>query len=107
VKVIRQFRGVRIGSTADVYETPLAVDRETAIDKIAEEFEGCLWGRAFDGAHVLSLSRWRVLAFYLTPNLVRFEVRHSFPLQIRLSTGPDRRKIERISRLLGSNTQVA
>jgi hypothetical protein len=97
MKTIQRFYGVKLGGFVDVYEEQLAVDRETAIKAIAGPFDPRAFGRAYDGAYVVSLSRRRELAFYLQPGLVRIEDRHFFPVSVRLLPDRLRPKIERVA----------
>src|SRR5215469_5978125 len=97
MKTIQCFYGVKLGGFVDIYEEQLAVDRETAIKAIAGPFDPRAFGRAYDGACTVRLSRRRELAFYLQPSLVRIEDRHFSHISVRLLQDRFHRKIERVA----------
>jgi hypothetical protein len=105
MKTIQRFYGIKLGGFVDIYQEQVAVNRETAIRAIAEPFDRRAFGRAYDGAYIVRLSKRRELAFYLKPDNVRIEDRHFSPVSVRLLPGRPCGEIERLARSLRGETR--
>jgi len=103
MNILQQARGLRIGGFVDVYEDEIAVNYEQAVDVIFRHFgdlSPSMVGRAYDGAFIFQRSRWRVIAVYFQPGILRFEDRISFPVWFRVFPSGFPEEIQRLTREL-------
>ena len=103
MNILQQARGLRIGGFVDVYEEEIAVGLEHAADVIMRHFGDLppsMIGRAYDGAFVFQRSKWREIAVYWQPGILRFEDRIWFPVWVRVLPSDFPKEIQRLTREL-------